>query len=504
MVGPGDVVAVEEPGYPPAVELLRSHGLTVVGVPVDAHGLVVDAIPSSARLVYVTPSHQYPLGVVLSHERRLQLLRWAARHDATIVEDDYDSQFRYATRPLEPLQRLDPDGRVVYLGTFSKVLSPSLRVGFAVVPRSIIPAVAALRQAVDWCPPWPTQTTLTRLIVDGHLDRHIARATRQYRARREEIVRRLRLSPVPVRLLPSSAGLHVTVLVDGDDDDDRALHEAFIAEDLLVGSLRRCYRSSSAPRRRAPRLRSASRVDASPRRSMRSSGCCSTSTADPRATQLTLLVRSIAGYGPGDPSNFRTVVLSTPSRPRRYEPDGNRTSNAARWASTARKRCSSIDPGDLTSVLAEHARSLDCWPNHDMSLHHHAGPRHESRFPRPPAAVAPGPPLRRRRRGPDTAHRLRHPGRRETPLVVDSRTRHGIPLRSSTVPTAPTTVVEGACPPAYIETCLAPLGAYTLLGPAVADVGESIVDLEDLVGVRGQAARSSGCRPRRRGSDVPG
>ena len=113
IVAPGDVVAVEEPGYPPAVELLRSHGLTVVGVPVDAHGLVVDAIPASARLVYVTPSHQFPLGIVLSHERRLQLIRWAARHDATIVEDDYDSQFRYATRPLEPLQRLDPDGRVV-------------------------------------------------------------------------------------------------------------------------------------------------------------------------------------------------------------------------------------------------------------------------------------------------------------------------------------------------------------------------------------------------------
>ena len=246
LVGPGDVVAVEEPGYPPAVELLRSHGLAVVGVPVDADGLVVDAIPASARLVYVTPSHQYPLGSVLSHERRLQLLRWAARHDATIVEDDYDSQFRYATRPHEPLQRLDPDGRVVYLGTLSKVLSPSLRIGFAVVPRSIIPAVSALRQAVDWCPPWPTQPTLTRLILDGHLDRHIARATRQYRGRREEVVRRLRSWPLPVRLLPSSSGLHIAVLVDGIDDD-RALHEALIAEGLLVGSLPRCYRFSPAP-----------------------------------------------------------------------------------------------------------------------------------------------------------------------------------------------------------------------------------------------------------------
>jgi GntR family transcriptional regulator/MocR family aminotransferase len=243
MVGPGDVVAVEEPGYPPAVELLRSHGLAVVGVPVDADGIVVDAIPSRARLVYVTPSHQYPLGVVLSRERRLELLRWAARHDATIVEDDYDSQFRYAARPLEPLQRLDPDGRVVYLVTFSKVLSPSLRVGFAVVPRSIVPAVTALREAIDWCPPWPTQPALTRLIVDGHLDRHIARAQRQYRARRGQIIGRLRSLPVPLRILPSAAGLHVAVFVDGDDTaDDDALHEASVAEGIVVGSLRRCYR----------------------------------------------------------------------------------------------------------------------------------------------------------------------------------------------------------------------------------------------------------------------
>jgi GntR family transcriptional regulator/MocR family aminotransferase len=244
MVAPGDVVAVEEPGYPPALELLRSHGLTVVGVPVDAHGLVVDAVPDAARLVYVTPSHQYPLGAVLSHERRLQLVQWAARHDAVIVEDDYDSQFRYAARPLEPLQRLDPDGRVVYLATFSKVLSPSLRVGFIVVPRSIVSAVGALRQAIDWCPPWPTQETLTRLIADGHLDRHIARSSRQYRVRREEIVRRLRTSPVPLCPLPSSAGLHLAVLADADES---VIAAEAAAEDVIVGSLRRCYGFGPAP-----------------------------------------------------------------------------------------------------------------------------------------------------------------------------------------------------------------------------------------------------------------
>ena len=144
LVGPGDVVAMEEPGYPPAVDLLRSHGLTVVGVPVDAQGLVVDAIPPSARARVRVAVASVPARSRALPPTAAAAARWAARHDAAIVEDDYDSQFRYATRPLEPLQRLDPDGRVVYLGTFSKVLSPSLRVGFAVVPRSIIPAVARL------------------------------------------------------------------------------------------------------------------------------------------------------------------------------------------------------------------------------------------------------------------------------------------------------------------------------------------------------------------------
>lgn len=122
LVNPGDVVAVEEPGYPPVAKLLRSQGLTVVGVPVDQHGIMVDAIPRQARLIYVTPSHQFPLGVVLARHRRLELLRWAGRNNAAVLEDDYDSEFRHVARPLEPLQRLDRDGRVIYVGTFSKTV----------------------------------------------------------------------------------------------------------------------------------------------------------------------------------------------------------------------------------------------------------------------------------------------------------------------------------------------------------------------------------------------
>ena len=137
---------------------------------------------------------------------------------------------------------------MVYLGTFSKVLSPSLRLGFAVAPPSIVPALAALRSTVDWCPPWPTQPAFTRFINDGYLDRHVVKATRRYRARRDQILRRLADAPVPVRPLSASAGLHITVLVAADDgDDDRALHDATVAEDLVVGSLRRCYRFSRSP-----------------------------------------------------------------------------------------------------------------------------------------------------------------------------------------------------------------------------------------------------------------
>lgn len=245
LIEPGDVVAIEDPGYQPAYELLRSLGTRVVGVPIDDEGLVVDAIPADARLVYVTPSHQFPLGVVLSHERRVQLLRWAGEHGAAVIEDDYDSQFRYDSRPLEPLQRLDPDGRVIYVGTMSKVLSPSLRIGFAVVPRSIADAVKTMRQAIDWCPPWPTDGALTRFITEGHLARHIDRATRVYRERHRAVQRALTSLAVPVETSPSTAGLHITLLTDGDAGDDavRRLQQATRAQEVLVASLPRCYQA---------------------------------------------------------------------------------------------------------------------------------------------------------------------------------------------------------------------------------------------------------------------
>ncbi|GAA4374717.1 PLP-dependent aminotransferase family protein [Agromyces bauzanensis] len=244
LLSPGDVAAVEEPGYPPVIALLRLAGADVVGVPVDRNGIVVDAIPENARLVYVTPSHQYPLGAVLSRERRHALLRWARRRDAGIIEDDYDSEFRYSSRPLEPLQRLDGDGRVVYVGTFSKVLSPALRLGFAVLPIGLVPAVTAVRRAVDFVPPAATAAAMGSFIESGALDRHLRRARREYATRYRML--RAALSEAPIGLLtalPSDAGLHITAMTP-DAPSDEILMERALERGLQLSLLHRTYQFS--------------------------------------------------------------------------------------------------------------------------------------------------------------------------------------------------------------------------------------------------------------------
>jgi GntR family transcriptional regulator/MocR family aminotransferase len=224
MLEPGETVAVEDPGYLPVVRLLRSLGVRVTGVPVDEQGLIVERLPPAARIVYLTPSHQYPLGAVLSLGRRRELLGWAARHGAAILEDDYDSEFRHVDRPLEPIHRLDDSGRVIYIGSFSKVLSPELRLGFAVVPPSLAGPVTALRQLVDWHPPVMAQFALASLLEDGTVDRHLRRASRIYH-HRYEIVRAALAGPLSPWLgaLPAQAGLHLTALLHHPYDEDRVL-----------------------------------------------------------------------------------------------------------------------------------------------------------------------------------------------------------------------------------------------------------------------------------------
>jgi len=185
---PGDTVAVEDPGYPPFRQLAELRGAKVVPVQADDHGLIVESLPPRARLVYVTPSHQFPLGSVLSLVRRRLLLDWAQATGAVILEDDYDSEFRFSDRPLEPMQRLDTGARVIYVGSFSKSLSPSLRTGFVIAPREIVSALAGVRQLLDCHSPALLQRTLARFLDDGSMDRHLRRMRKLYRTRHQFIV----------------------------------------------------------------------------------------------------------------------------------------------------------------------------------------------------------------------------------------------------------------------------------------------------------------------------
>lgn len=240
LLEPGDVVAVEDPGYAAAARLLTTHRAVVRGVPVDGEGLVVDALPNAARLVHVTPSHQHPTGVAMSRARRVALLEWAVRHDAVIVEDDYDSEFRFAERPLEPLQSLDRDGRVVYIGSFSKSLLPALRVGYAVAPASLTPALREAKRVTVWDGDTTTQGALADFLAEGHHAAHVRRATKVYRARRDalldELTREDGLAPW-LDAVPSAAGLHVCTLLRDPSADDVELAARSLRAGLLVEPL---------------------------------------------------------------------------------------------------------------------------------------------------------------------------------------------------------------------------------------------------------------------------
>lgn len=213
-------VAVEDPGYLPARQLFRSLGARLAPVPVDDEGLIVDKLPPQARLVYVTPSHQFPLGVPMSLPRRLALLAWAERHGAAILEDDYDSELRFSGRPLEPLQSLDRSGRVLYAGTFSKVLVPSLRLGFLVAPPSLMPALHQAKRLSDGHGAPEPQRALAELLEDGTFARHLRRVLATYSDRRARLLTSIARHLTPLlgpRLhsLPSVAGLHHTIAFSG-------------------------------------------------------------------------------------------------------------------------------------------------------------------------------------------------------------------------------------------------------------------------------------------------
>lgn len=220
----GDIVGLEDPGYLGARAAFAAAGARLVPIPVDEQGLDVDAVEGAAldgaRIIYTTCSHQYPLGMTMSLDRRLRLLAEARRTGAWILEDDYDCEFRYGSRALPALQGLDGDGRVIYVGTFSKVLAPSLRVGFLVLPESLVEPFVLARPVVDHHPPVLLQAILAEFMGEGHLARHVARMRPVYAERREHLTSNIRRTlGDEVTVAPSSAGLHLCVLLPRDVDD---------------------------------------------------------------------------------------------------------------------------------------------------------------------------------------------------------------------------------------------------------------------------------------------
>jgi GntR family transcriptional regulator/MocR family aminotransferase len=217
LVDPGDRVAIENPGYRAAGHAFAAAGAELCGVPVDADGLDTTALAQvqDCRLVYVTPSHQYPTGVTLSLPRRLELLEWAERNDGWIIEDDYDGEYRYSGTPLAPLAALDRQERVIYVGTFCKITFPALRLGYLVLPPALAPLFAQ-RRALDMRnSEIGTQVVMAEFIAAGHFQRHIRRMRVAARSRRDALLRDWPANIPGCAAMPNvDAGLHLCVRVE--------------------------------------------------------------------------------------------------------------------------------------------------------------------------------------------------------------------------------------------------------------------------------------------------
>ena len=212
LLDPGDVAVVEEPHYPGVTIPFEAAGARLARIPVDGGGLQTNRLPPRARLAYVTPCHQFPTGVIMPLERRLALLAWAARANSWVIEDDYVSEFRYEGHPLEALQSLDRDGRVIYVGTFSKTLFPALRVAYLVLPRSLVPSFVAAKWATDRFSATLAQEALTDFITTGQFERYLRRAGNRNAARRRALIGALRHHfGDRVEIAGENTGVHLVV-----------------------------------------------------------------------------------------------------------------------------------------------------------------------------------------------------------------------------------------------------------------------------------------------------
>ncbi|MDJ0387084.1 PLP-dependent aminotransferase family protein [Roseomonas sp. E05] len=210
LLDPGDRAVIEDPCYLLARQTLAAAGARLLPIMVDREGMRTDRLPAAARLAYVTPSHQFPLGSVMSVARRQELLAWAARMDAHVIEDDYDGEFRFDIRPVEALQALSGASRVIYLGTFSKTLSPLLRLGYLVVPAALRPAFATAKRLADRQAPGLEQDALAALIASGAYERHVRRMRRRNAERRAALLAALAAELGDrVAVEGADAGLHL-------------------------------------------------------------------------------------------------------------------------------------------------------------------------------------------------------------------------------------------------------------------------------------------------------
>jgi GntR family transcriptional regulator / MocR family aminotransferase len=215
MFGSDQTVAVESPGYRGAETALRFTGCKIAPVPLDNQGMsidVLDRIRPRPKLIVVTPTHQFPTGRVMTHNRRLQLIRWVEANDALIVEDDYDAEYRYDVQPLAPLKALDTNDRTLLVGTFSKLMFPGLRLGYIYAPTNLIDPLRIAKSVIDTgCPPF-FQLVLADFLEDGHFDRYLRRARRANSVRRDTLVNALSENiPIPFEITGAAAGLFLTL-----------------------------------------------------------------------------------------------------------------------------------------------------------------------------------------------------------------------------------------------------------------------------------------------------
>lgn len=223
LLEPGESVWMEEPGYPGARQVFQTAGVELLPVPVDSEGLDVGQAQGrgKARAAYITPSHQYPLGATLSVARRMQLLSWAARNGAWIFEDDYDSEYRFSGNPFASLQGLDGDGRVIYLGTLTKVIFPTLRLGYIVIPKDLVGTFLDIRNATDtFATSVLYQMAMTDFIREGHFSRHIKRMRALYMEKRNALAAAISAQADGVlEVVGDEAGLLLTALLPPGIDD---------------------------------------------------------------------------------------------------------------------------------------------------------------------------------------------------------------------------------------------------------------------------------------------